>query len=50
MTQEELKMLISLLKKASEESLLNIYDSNDTYYYADWIWNDTTVNIKIKEL
>ena len=49
MTQEDKELLLSLLKQADEEGLLHIYDSNENFYNVDWLYCDSTINIKIKE-
>ena len=49
MTQEEKDLLLNLLKKANENSLLNVYDKDDIHdIEVDWIFGDTTINIGIK--
>lgn len=50
MTQEEKELLLELLKKADENSLLNIYDNQGNYYEVDWLFLDTELCIKIKEI
>ena len=49
MTQEDKELLLELLKKADENNLLNIYDSQENYYEVDWLFLDTELCIKIKE-
>ena len=48
MTQEEKELLLSLLKKADEEGLVHIYDSNENTYEVTWIFLDEEICIKIK--
>ena len=48
-TQEDMQILLELIKKVSEEGLLNIYDSQENHYEVDWIFLDTQLCIKIKE-
>lgn len=48
MTQEEKELLLSLLKKANEDSLLNIYDNNEDTYEVTWLNIDREICIKIK--
>ena len=50
MTQEDKQTLLKLIKKAKEEGLLNIYDSQENYYKVDWIFLDAELCIKIKEI
>lgn len=50
MTQEEKELLLELLKRVDEEGLLNIYDSQGNYYEVDWLFLDTELCIKIKEI
>lgn len=49
MTQEEKELLLELLKKADENGLLNVYDSQENHYEVDWIFLDKQLCIKIKE-
>lgn len=48
MTQEEKELLLSLLEKANEDSLLNIYDNNENEYEVTWLFIDKEICIKIK--
>lgn len=49
MTDEEKKLLLNLLKRANENSLLNVYDKDDMHdIEVDWIFGDATINIGIK--
>ena len=50
MTQEEKELLLSLLKKANEDSLLHIYDNNEDTYEVTWLDIDKEILIKIKYL
>ncbi len=49
MTQEEKDLLVSLLEKANQDSLLHIYDNNENIYDIDWIYIDKQICINIKE-
>lgn len=49
MKEKDKKQLFLLLEKAIEEGLIHIYDSNENTYDVDWLWSDSTINIKIKE-
>ena len=49
MTQEEKDLLLSLLKKANQDSLLHIYDDKENIYDIDWLFIDEQICIKIKE-
>ena len=49
MTQKEIDLLLSLLKKANQDSLLHIYDDKENIYDIDWIFRDEQICIKIKE-
>jgi len=50
MTQEEIDLLLSLLRKANEEGCIRIYDENENFYEPSWAfaYNDR-VMLKIKE-
>ena len=48
MTQEDKELLISLLNKADENSVLHIYDNEENIYEVDWIFLDNDICIKIK--
>lgn len=48
MTQEDKELLVSLLKKADECSMLDIYDDEENIYEVDWIFIDSNICIKIK--
>lgn len=48
MTQEEKNLLLSLLEKANQDSLLHIYDDKENIYNIDWLFIDNQVCIKIK--
>lgn len=48
MTQEEKELLLSLLKKADENSLLYVYDNNENIYEIIWVYLDNEICIKIK--
>lgn len=50
MTQEEKELLLSLLEKAKENGLLNIYDDNEDTYEVTWLDIDKEILIKIKYL
>ena len=50
MTQEEKKLLVSLLNKANENSVLHIYDSEENTYEIKWIFIDRDVCIKLNTL
>lgn len=53
MTQEEKdllkELLLSLLEKANQNSLLHIYDDKENIYDIDWLYIDKQICIKIKE-
>lgn len=49
MTQEEKDLLLSLMLKASEEGLLNIYDKEENYYEIEWMFLDAELCIKINK-
>lgn len=49
MTQEEKDLLLSLLEKANQDSLLRIYDDKENIYDIDWLFIDGQICIKIKE-
>lgn len=49
MTQEEKDLLLSLLEKANQDSLLHIYDDKENIYDIDWLFIDNQICIKIKE-
>ena len=49
MTQEEKDLLISLLSKADEESLLHIYDDEDNLYSIDWLYIDRQICMNVKK-
>lgn len=49
MTQEEKDLLVSLLEKANQDSLLHIKDDNENIYDIDWVYIDKQICIKIKE-
>lgn len=49
MTQEEKELLVSLLKEANENNILDIYDDDEeNLYEVDWVFIDNKVCIKIK--
>ena len=49
MTAEEKDLLLNLLERANENSLLNVYDKDDRHdIEVDWIFGDATINIGIK--
>lgn len=48
MTQEDKELLISLLKKANDNSRLHIYDDKENIYNVNCIYIDRDVCIKIK--
>ena len=48
MTQEEKDLLLSLLEKANQDSLLHIYDDKENIYNIDWLFIDDQICIKIK--
>lgn len=48
MTQEEKEVLVSLLKEADENSMLDIYDDEENLYEIDWVYIDSKICIKIK--
>lgn len=48
MTQEEKELLVSLLNKANENSVLHIYDSEENTYAVNYIFIDRSICIKIK--
>ena len=49
MTQEEKELLLSLLEKANENGLLNIFDKDDKHdIEVDWMYCDTTINVGIR--
>ncbi len=48
MTQEDKELLLSLLKKANEDSLLHLYDNNENIYEVTWMFLDNEICIKIK--
>ena len=50
MTQEEKDLLLSLLEKANQDSLLHIYDDKENIYDIDWLFIDEQICIKIKSL
>lgn len=49
MTTEEKNLLLSLLEKANQDSLLHIYDDKENIYDIDWLFIDKQICIKIKE-
>lgn len=49
MSQEDKELLLSLLKRADENSLLHIYDDKENIYDIDWLFIDEQICIKIKE-
>lgn len=49
MTSEEKDLLLSLLEKANQDSLLHIYDDKENIYDIDWLFIDEQICIKIKE-
>lgn len=49
MTQEEKNLLLSLLERANQDSLLHIYDDKENIYDIDWLFMDKQLCIKIKE-
>ncbi len=40
MTQEDKDLLLSLILKADENGLLQIYDEEENYHEAEWIFFD----------
>lgn len=50
MTQEDKELLLSLLKKADEEGLVHIYDSNQDDFKITWIFLDDEIFIKISKI
>lgn len=50
MNKEDKELLLKLLKKAGENGLLNIYDSQENYYEIDWLFLDTELCVKIKKI
>ena len=50
MTQEEKELLLSLLQKANEDSLIRVYDYDENLYHLDWIYLEDEIHIKIKEV
>lgn len=48
MTQEDKELLVSLLKEANENNILDIYDDEENIYEVDWVFIDNKVCIKIK--
>ena len=48
MTQEDKELLVSLLKGASENNMLEMYDDEETIYEVDWVFIDGKICIKIK--
>lgn len=48
MTQEEKELLVSLLKKADDNCVLQICDDQENIYDVDWVTLDSNVFIKIK--
>ena len=50
MSQEEKELLLDLLKKADENSLLNISDNQENNYEVDWLFFDAQLCIRIKEM
>lgn len=50
MTQEEKELLLSLLQKANEDSLIRVYDYDENLYNLDWIYLEDEIHIKIKEI
>ena len=50
MSIEEKDLLLSLLKKANEDGDISVYDENENYYEASWIFADGDgIILKIKE-
>ena len=49
MTQAEKELLLSLLQKANEDSLIRVYDYDDNHYDLDWIYLEDEIYIKIKQ-
>lgn len=49
MTDIEKNLLLSLLEKANQDSLLHIYDDKENIYDIDWLFIDEQICIKIKE-
>ena len=49
MTEKEKDLLLSLLEKANQDSLLHIYDDKENIYDIDWLFIDEQICIKIKE-
>lgn len=50
MKQEEKELLLSLLQKANEDSLISVYDYDENIYHVDWIYLEDEIYIKIKEI
>ena len=48
MTQEDKELLVSLLKEADKNSILDIYDDEENIYEVDWVFIDGKICIKIK--
>lgn len=48
MSQEEKDLLLSLLLKADEESLLHIYDNEDNLYSIGETFIDSQICVEIK--
>jgi hypothetical protein len=50
MTSEEKELLLALLQKANEDSLLRVYDFDENLYHVDWIYLEDEIYMKIKEI
>lgn len=48
MTQEDKELLVSLLKEATENDVLDLYDDEENTYEVDWVFIDSKICIKIK--
>ena len=48
MTQEDKELLVSLLKEADKNSILDLYDDEENIYEVDWVFIDGKICIKIK--
>jgi hypothetical protein len=48
MNEQDKQLLLSLLKKADENSLLHVYDDNENTYEITWIYLDSEICIKIE--
>ena len=48
MKPEDKELLLSLLKEANENDILDIYDDEENIYEIDWAFIDSKICIKIK--